>query len=172
MDAFAVSICKGLSMKKLSIKKGLIIALYFGVFQGLMPLIGFFLGKGFENFVVSIDHWIAFILLSLIGINMIKEAIKEEEKQDDNVSFKTMIILAVATSIDALACRNNICLFKCKYNYSSNCNRRSNICNINLGSNNRKQIWRQIRKKSKNLRRYNSNNIRTKNPNRASIFLK
>lgn len=103
MDAFAVSICKGLSMKKLDKKKTAIIGLYFGVFQGLMPVIGYFLGKGFENFVTSIDHWIAFILLVFIGGNMIKEAFKEEEKVNDDVSFKTMIILAIATSIDALA---------------------------------------------------------------------
>lgn len=105
MDAFAVAICKGLSMKKMSWKKGIIIGLYFGVLQGIMPLIGYFLGSTFENLVTKYDHWIAFILLSAIGLNMIKEAFskKEEDDRNDNVDFKTMIILAIATSIDALA---------------------------------------------------------------------
>lgn len=104
MDAFAVSICKGLSMKKMSWKKGLIIGGYFGFFQALMPLIGYLLGIGFQDKVTGIDHWIAFILLGIIGINMIKEALsKEEEERNDSVNFKEMIVLAIATSIDALA---------------------------------------------------------------------
>lgn len=103
MDAFAISICKGLSMKKLSIKKVLIIGIYFGIFQAGMPMIGFLLGKSFEDMVTAIDHWIAFTLLALIGINMIREVFKEEEKADDDTSFKTMVVLAIATSIDALA---------------------------------------------------------------------
>ena len=103
MDAFAVSICKGLSMKKININKIVIIALYFGIFQAIMPLIGYFLGKGFENFVTQIDHWIAFILLLFIGANMIKDAFNDSEDENDDTGFKTMIILAIATSIDALA---------------------------------------------------------------------
>ena len=104
MDAFAVAVCKGLAMKHGNSKKGAIIAVYFGVFQSLMPLIGFLLGMRFEKAIQSIDHWIAFILLSVIGINMIKESVKrDDEKINDDVSFKTMIILAIATSIDALA---------------------------------------------------------------------
>lgn len=104
MDAFAVSICKGLSVKKLSAKHALTAGAYFGGFQALMPLIGFLLGFKFERFIVSIDHWIAFVLLALIGGNMIKEALSnEEENIDGSFSFKTMLPLAVATSIDALA---------------------------------------------------------------------
>ena len=104
MDAFAVSICKGLAMQKISLKKAAIVGLWFGGFQGLMPYIGYILGSQFEHYITAIDHWIAFILLGLIGISMIKEALgKEEECQDDSLSFKTMLILAVATSIDALA---------------------------------------------------------------------
>lgn len=104
MDAFAVSICKGLSMKKMNYKKAVIIAIYFGLFQALMPVIGYFLGDTFDHEVTSIDHWIIFILLSLIGANMIKEAFsKEEEKSNDKTDFRTMIVLAIATSIDALA---------------------------------------------------------------------
>lgn len=113
MDAFAVSICKGLSMKKISLKKMSVIALYFGLFQAGMPIIGYFLGVGFEGFVKNIDHWIAFILLGFIGANMIKEAFsKKDDEVNDDIGFKTMIVLAVATSIDALTIRNNICVFR------------------------------------------------------------
>ena len=104
MDAFAVSICKGLSMKKMSWKKAIIVGGYFGIFQGLMPVIGYFLGTTFESLVTKIDHWIAFGLLVFIGINMLKEAFSNEsENCNDNVDFKAMIVLAIATSIDALA---------------------------------------------------------------------
>ena len=103
MDAFAVSICKGLSMNKFKLKNVIIIALYFGIFQAIMPIIGYFLGSTFSVFVKKIDHWIAFILLLLIGGNMIKESTDDEfDKRNDKVDLKTMIILAIATSIDAL----------------------------------------------------------------------
>ena len=102
MDAFAVSVCKGISMKKINCKKSCIIGLWFGGFQALMPTIGYFLGSAFESLVTNIDHWIAFILLGIIGGNMIKEAFCNDESNDD-ISFKTMFVLAVATSIDALA---------------------------------------------------------------------
>lgn len=105
MDAFAVSICKGLSMKKMDWKKAIIVGLYFGLFQGGMPVIGYLLGVGFEESIKFIDHWIAFGLLAFIGGNMIKEALskKEDDEVDDKVDFKTMVVLAIATSIDALA---------------------------------------------------------------------
>lgn len=104
MDAFAVSVCKGLSMKKITWKKIVIIALYFGIFQALMPIIGYFLGSSFSSFVQNIDHWLAFILLLVIGINMIKDSTgDEEENRNDKVDFKTMLLLSIATSIDALA---------------------------------------------------------------------
>ena len=104
MDAFAVSICKGLSMKKMNWNDGILIALYFGVFQALMPMLGYFLGTTFSEFVKNIDHWIAFISLMIIGGNMIKEAIfdKKDDKENSKVDVKTMLILAIATSIDAL----------------------------------------------------------------------
>lgn len=102
MDAFAVAVCKGLSMKRLSLKKSLIIGCYFGGFQALMPFIGYYLGVNFKEYIVSFDHWIAFILLGLIGFNMLKEA-EEEDEVNPALDFKTMIILALATSIDALA---------------------------------------------------------------------
>lgn len=104
MDAFAVSICKGLSMKKMNWKKAFIIGAYFGVFQALMPFIGYELGINFKDAIQEIDHWIAFFLLASIGINMIREALKKEDDDaNDDVGFKTMIVLALATSIDALA---------------------------------------------------------------------
>ena len=106
MDAFAVSICKGLSMKKMSWKNALIAGLYFGGFQAGMPLIGYLLGTQFKDLITSIDHWIAFVLLGLIGLNMIKESrekAEEGECQNDSFGIKTMVPLAVATSIDALA---------------------------------------------------------------------
>lgn len=94
MDAFAVSVCKGISMKKMSLKKAGIIGIYFGGFQALMPWLGYFLGTTFEGVVTNIDHWIAFILLSIIGIKMVKESFSKEIKNyNDDVSFKTMLIL-------------------------------------------------------------------------------
>lgn len=108
MDAFAVSICKGLTLKKMDWKKSLISGGYFGVFQAIMPLIGYFLIKLFKqneaisNFITKYDHWIAFVLLIIIGINMIIESFAKEEV-DGNFGFKTMFVLAIATSIDALS---------------------------------------------------------------------
>lgn len=113
MDAFAVAVCKGLSMKKLEWRKTIIIALYFGFFQAIMPAIGYLLGSTFENVVTNIDHWIIFILLAVIGGNMIKESFnKEDDERNDNVDFKSMVILAVATSIDALAVGITFAFFK------------------------------------------------------------
>ena len=104
MDAFAVAICKGLSFKKINIKSCLTIGIYFGIFQGLMPLIGFIFGISFQEIITKVDHWLVFILLSVIGANMIKDSFsKESEILDQNVNFKTMFPLSLATSIDALA---------------------------------------------------------------------
>lgn len=103
MDAFAVSVCKGLSVQKVKPKHYLIVAAYFGGFQALMPLLGYLLGVRFEAMVANVDHWIAFVLLGLIGANMVRESRAGEEKLDDSFTVFTMLILAVATSIDALA---------------------------------------------------------------------
>lgn len=104
MDAFAVALCKGLALKKINLKSCAIVGAWFGAFQGLMPMIGYFLGSTFADKITSIDHWIAFILLAIIGGNMIKEALeKDEEKVNDSLGFKTMLVMAIATSIDALA---------------------------------------------------------------------
>lgn len=104
MDAFAVAICKGLSMKKYNYSHGLIIALYFGIFQGLMPIIGYFLGISFQDVIIKVDHWVAFFLLSVIGGNMIKESFEKEQiSYSEEITFKKMFPLAIATSIDALA---------------------------------------------------------------------
>lgn len=104
MDAFAVSVCKGLALKKITLKEACIVGLWFGGFQAFMPLIGYILGSQFERYITSIDHWIAFGLLILLGLSMLKEAYsKEEETANDSLDVKTMFLLAVATSIDALA---------------------------------------------------------------------
>ena len=106
MDAFAVSVCKGLSMKKATLREGSICGVWFGGFQALMPLIGFFLGTLFAGVIEAFDHWVAFGLLLIIGINMLKEAFSKDcdcEGHDADLSVKTMFVMAVATSIDALA---------------------------------------------------------------------
>lgn len=104
MDAFAVSICKGLAVRKVTIRTMVIVGLWFGVFQGVMPVIGYVAGSAFYDLISEYDHWIAFILLFLIGANMIREALSDEDEGvDDNLGFRTMLLLAIATSIDALA---------------------------------------------------------------------
>ena len=109
MDAFAVAICKGLNMRKMNYKQATVIALFFGGFQAFMPFLGWSLGRFFEHYIVSFDHWIAFILLAIIGGNMIKEALSDEEEEiecgscHDTLDLKELLMLAIATSIDALA---------------------------------------------------------------------
>lgn len=104
MDAFAVSVCKGLAMARCDVKKAMACGIWFGGFQALMPAIGYVLGRQFVDYITAIDHWIAFVLLAFIGGNMIREAVSgEEEETDDSLDIKTMFLLAVATSIDALA---------------------------------------------------------------------
>ena len=110
MDAFAVAICKGLAMKKVNKKQMLLIALFFGGFQALMPLIGWLVGSTFAKKIAAFDHWIAFILLAIIGGNMVVDAIKEWKEEDKveivdpQIDFKELTLLSIATSIDALAC--------------------------------------------------------------------
>lgn len=111
MDAFAVSVCKGLSMKKIKYGQAFIIALFFGGFQALMPFLGWALGTQFKEYIISIDHWIAFVLLGIIGGKMVKEAFSEEgpetaqseNKEEAKLDYKELFLLAIATSIDALA---------------------------------------------------------------------
>ena len=105
MDAFAVSICKGLAVGKVKAKHMCVVGAWFGGFQALMPTVGYLLGTRFEKYITAVDHWIAFVLLLLIGANMIREALSKDEEgeADASLSFKTMLLLAVATSIDALA---------------------------------------------------------------------
>ena len=106
MDAFAVSICRGLKVRKVSWKYSVSTAFVFGLFQALMPLIGYLAGKQFEGYITGIDHWIAFGLLGIIGINLIKESFDKEEDDaacDEDISFKELLLMGIATSIDALA---------------------------------------------------------------------
>lgn len=118
MDACAVSICKGLSMKKMSWKNAVIAGIYFGGFQGLMPAIGYLLGVNFADIIERFDHWVAFVLLAIIGVNMIKEGFGEEEELDSKFDVKTMIPLAIATSIDALAVGVSFAFLKVSIIYS------------------------------------------------------
>ena len=106
MDAMAVSVCKGLAMKKATFKNAMTCGIWFGGFQALMPLAGFYLGTIFADAIRKFDHWVAFILLGIIGVNMLKEALEKGDScsvQDADLSFKTMLLMAIATSIDALA---------------------------------------------------------------------
>ena len=104
MDAFAVAVCKGLSLRRLKLGQALLVGLWFGLFQALMPALGYLLGAAFSGLIQSIDHWVAFVLLLLIGGNMIREGLQgDEEEVDPSLSFGVMFLLAVATSIDALA---------------------------------------------------------------------
>lgn len=104
MDAFAVSICKGLSVRKVKTIHFLKVGLWFGGFQALMPVVGYYTGTFFSETVCSVDHWIAFVLLGIIGVNMIREALSgDDEEADPDFSFRTMLAMAVATSVDALA---------------------------------------------------------------------
>jgi len=111
MDAFAVAVCKGISMKKINILKSIIIGIWFGFFQAIMPIIGFYLGTKFESFINSFSHLIAFILLLIIGANMIREVFKRNEQLDDEVGVKAMLVLSIATSIDALTLGITFALF-------------------------------------------------------------
>ncbi len=104
MDAFAVSLCKGLALKNPSVKSIVVVGLWFGAFQMIMPIIGYYLGSSFYSLISDYDHWIAFILLAVIGLNMIRESFSDEEEGiDANLGIGTMLMLAIATSIDALA---------------------------------------------------------------------
>lgn len=104
MDAFAVSVCKGLATPKYKLKYSMICGAWFGGFQALMPAVGYLLGVNFKKYITAIDHWITFVLLALIGFNMIREALKnDDEGADPSFTAKSMSLLAVATSIDALA---------------------------------------------------------------------
>ena len=106
MDALAVAICKGLSIRKLKLRHALIVGAWFGVFQALMPTLGWLLGSAFSDLITAVDHWIAFLLLAVIGVNMLREAFSREEEEEGSVadlSVRTMFTMAVATSIDALA---------------------------------------------------------------------
>ena len=119
MDAFAASVCKGLSMKKVDVRYGLVLAVFFGGFQALMPLLGWLLGSRFQQYITSIDHWIAFALLLVLGVKMIIDAVREEDEavcQSDRMemNLKEIVMLAVATSIDALAVGDHLRISVCE----------------------------------------------------------
>ena len=120
MDAFAVAVCKGLSIKKIDIKKSSIIALWFGFFQAIMPIIGYFLGNVFKEAINSLNHLIAFVLLTIIGVNMLKSVFSNEESTvDENIGPKSMFLLALATSIDALTVGITLAFFNTNIVFSA-----------------------------------------------------
>ena len=131
MDAFAVSVCKGLAMPKISLKNAAVVGVWFGGFQALMPALGYVLGYQFRDKITTIDHWIAFVLLCIIGANMIKEACsKDEENEDARLDVRTMFLLAVATSIDALAVGITFCVSGSTYRRSGIFYRDNHLCDI------------------------------------------
>lgn len=169
MDAFAVSICKGLGMRKVNKKQALVIGLFFGGFQALMPFVGWLLGSQFEKYITSIDHWIAFILLGIIGGKMIVESVKPD-KEDDEVKemdapldLKEMFVLAVATSIDALAVGITFAFrlpdrggYHDHWNFYVFYFHWRRLC--------RKLFWKQVRKESRVCRRTDLSIARCQNP--------
>ena len=157
MDAFAVAVCKGLSMKKCTVKKAMLVGAWFGIFQGGMPLIGYFLGVQFKEIITSIDHWIAFVLLGMIGGNMIREAFCEEEAecavQQESLDVRTMFGLAIATSIDALAIGVTFAFLQVKIVPASKFYRNCHLYSISDRCKSWKCIWRKIQQKGRNSRR-------------------
>ena len=121
MDAFAVSICKGLSLKKVTPRHMLICGIWFGLFQALMPLLGYGAGRAFRVFIDRYSHWVAFGLLLIVGIGMIRDAFKEEEDVDASLDVKTMLMLAIATSIDAFAVGASLALLNVNIFFSAAC---------------------------------------------------
>ena len=145
MDAFAVSVCKGLSERQLKAKHYLIIGAWFGGFQALMPAVGYLLGSTFEQYITAVDHWIAFVLLCFIGGNMIREALsKDEEKLDASFSFKTMLLLAIAKHRRTCG-RHNLCASsRCKYSCGRPVHRSNNFYPVSDRSEGRKRIRHKV----------------------------
>ena len=165
MDAFAVSICKGVSLSKLTASKCLIVGAWFGVFQGIMPLTGYLLGSRFEHYVDTFSAWIAFFLLVLIGANMIRESLSEEENTSNaEFGFKTMFFLAVATSIDDWhylflysGCHHKDFKPHCQYSSRMSFDRVHDISHFRRRRKDWKCIWDTLSEKSRNYRRYHLN---------------
>ena len=121
MDAFAVSVCKGLSLKNVTPRHMLICGIWFGLFQALMPLLGYGAGRAFRIFIDRYSHWAAFVLLLIVGVGMIRDAFKEEEEVDASLDVKTMLMLAIATSIDAFAVGASLALLNVNVFFSAAC---------------------------------------------------
>mgnify|MGYP000211188473 CR=1 FL=1 len=164
MDAFAVAVCKGLAMKKCTWTKAGIVGLYFGVFQAGMPLIGYVLGVQFKDFITSIDHWIAFILLGIIGFNMVRESREEEcETASEALDVKTMIGLAVATSIDALAVGVTFCISSGENRAGSQLYRSDYIYHLGGRCEDREYLRGKVQIKSRACRRDHSDSDGSQN---------
>ena len=171
MDAFAVSVCKGLSVRTLKAKHAVICGLYFGGFQLLMPLIGFALGVRFQSLITSIDHWIAFVLLGLIGANMVRESREhDDESVSDSFRFMTMLPLAVATSIDALAVGVDVCVPAGRYRSGGVVHRCNHVCAVVHRREDRPCVRHKVQVPRRAVRRYRADFDGSQNPAGAFGF--
>ena len=167
MDAFAVSVCKGLSLGCIRPKHMGLAGLWFGGFQALMPLIGYFLGRFFTDSITRYSHWIAFVLLLFIGINMIREALGEEEKLDAAMDAKSMLLLAIATSIDALAVGVTFAFLQVDI-LAAVSYRCDHLCRLCRGNKDRQYFRLQVQIQGRNLRRDHSDFYRLKDSFRGN----
>ena len=172
MDAFAVSVCKGLSMQTMRLKHAFVIGLYFGGFQALMPWLGYLLGIRFQGAIKTYDHWIAFILLGIIGFNMVKESLEQDtESCDASVDVRTMLLLAIATSIDALAVGVTFAFLEVRI-FPAIAFIGCTTFFIRDRSQGRHRVWSTLQIQGRTDRRHHSDSDRLQNPHGAPVLLK
>lgn len=173
MDAFAVSVCKGLSMQTMRLKHAFVIGLYFGGFQALMPWLGYLLGIRFQGAIKTYDHWIAFILLGIIGFNMVKESLEQDtESCDASVDVRTMLLLAIATSIDALAVGVTFAFLEVRIFPAIALYRMHHLFYFRDRSQGRHRVWSTLQIQGRTDRRHHSDSDRLQNPHGAPVLLK
>ena len=173
MDAFAVSVCKGLSMQTMRLKHAFVIGLYFGGFQALMPWLGYLLGIRFQGAIKTYDHWIAFILLGIIGFNMVKESLEQDtESCDASVDVRTMLLLAIATSIDALAVGVTFAFLEVRiFPAIAFIGCTTFFISVDR-SQGRHRVWSTLQIQGRTDRRHHSDSDRLQNPHGAPVLLK
>ena len=172
MDAFAVSVCKGLSMQTMRLKHAFVIGLYFGGFQALMPWLGYLLGIRFQGAIKTYDHWIAFILLGIIGFNMVKESLEQDtESCDASVDVRTMLLLAIATSIDALAVGVTFAFLEVRI-FPAIAFIGCTTFYFRDRSQGRHRVWSTLQIQGRTDRRHHSDSDRLQNPHGAPVLLK